>query len=224
MTIHVTPLLLPLPFKIGGVYSYLLRTENGFILIDTGMTNARHQLDTALTHFCTQPGDLRLIILTHGDFDHTGNARYIRDKYHSQIAMHQADADMLERGDMFWNRKIQGSLVKKLVHLFVHFGESERCTPDVLLSDGDSLASYGLDAQVLSTPGHSSGSICILTDDGDLFCGDLLSNNRRKPMLNPIMYDKAAGDASFSRLQNYSIKKVYPGHGTPFAWEALLQG
>ncbi len=223
MSTHITPILLPLPLKFSDVYSYLLRTDSGFILIDTGMTNSRRQLDSALEHFCTQPGDLRLIVLTHGDFDHTGNARYIRNKYRSQIAMHAADAGMLENGDMFWNRKIKNSLIKKVLPLVIHFGEKEQCTPDVLLKDGDTLDQYGLEAQVLNTPGHSSGSLCILTSDGNLFCGDLLTSSRGKPMLNSMMYDKPAGEASLARLKAYPIKMVYPGHGSPFSWEALQE-
>ena len=221
MTQQIIPIRLPLPLKVSHVYSYLVKTDLGFFLIDTGMTNARHQLETALEHLCCHPGDLRLILLTHGDFDHTGNAAYIREKFRSQIAMHEGDAGMLENGDMFWNRKIKGSLLKKVMPIFVRFGEKEQCTPDILLPDGASLAGYGLDAQVLNTPGHSSGSISILTTSGDLFCGDLLTNSTGKPMLNSMMYDKAAGDASYRRLKAFSTKMVYPGHGTPFPWEAL---
>jgi hydroxyacylglutathione hydrolase len=221
MTHQIIPFRLSLPLKLGHVSSYLVRAEAGYFLIDTGMTNARRQLESALEHFCTQPGDLKLILLTHGDFDHTGNARYLREKFHSRIAMHASDAGMLENGDMFWNRKIDNGVLKKLMPMFIRFGEKEECTPDVLLSDGDSLADYGLDAQALNTPGHSSGSLCILTSTGDLFCGDLFTNSSNKPRLNSMMYDKPAGDASFNRLKTFSIKTVYPGHGAPFAWEKL---
>jgi hypothetical protein len=37
-----------------------------------------------------------------------------------------------------------------------------------------------------------------------------------------MMYDKVAGDASFERLKTFPIKMVYPGHGDPFPWEALI--
>ncbi len=219
---QIIPIRLPLLLKLSHVYSYLVRTEAGFFLVDTGMTNARQQLENSIEHFCTQPGDLKLIILTHGDFDHTGNARYLREKFKARIAMHKDDAGMLENGDMFWNRKINNNLLKTLMPIFIRFGEKEECSPDLLLADGDSLIDYGLDAQVLNTPGHSSGSLCILTDSGDLFCGDLFSNSSNKPVLNPMMYDKPAGNASFERLKAFSIKMVYPGHGTPFPWNALL--
>jgi glyoxylase-like metal-dependent hydrolase (beta-lactamase superfamily II) len=221
VTHQITPIRLPLPFKLSHVYSHLVKTDRGFFLIDTGMTNARHQLEGALEHLCCQPGDLKLILLTHGDFDHTGNAAYLRRKFDTRIAMHEGDVGMLENGDMFWNRKIKNSLLKIVLPLFIHFGKKEQCTPDLLLPDGTSLAEYGLDAQALNTPGHSTGSICILTNSGDLFCGDLLTNSTGKPMLNPMMYDTAAGYASYDRLKTFSIKMVYPGHGRPFPWEAL---
>lgn len=223
MSIEIIPIHLPLPLNFSQVNSYLVKTDQGFYLIDTGMTNARRQLEAELDHLGCHPGDLKLILLTHGDFDHTGNAAYLRGKFHTQIAMHQADAGMLENGDMFWNRKIKSSLLKRLFTLFIRFGDKERCTPDILLEDGDSLAEFEWDAQVINTPGHSSGSICLLTASGDLFCGDLLTNSTGKPMLNSMMYDTEAGKSSFERIKNLPIKMIYPGHGQPFPWEILVQ-
>jgi hydroxyacylglutathione hydrolase len=222
MTAQISTIRLPLPLKLSHVNSFLVHTDHGCFLVDTGMTNARQQLEVALNHLCCQPGDLKLILLTHGDFDHTGNARYLRDKFHAPIAMHKDDAGMLENGDMFWNRKIKNGLLKKLVPLFARLGEKEQCTPDILLDDEASLVEYGLDAIAVNTPGHSTGSLCYLTSDGDLFCGDLFNNSRGQPSLNSMMYDKPAGEASFTRLKALQIKMVYPGHGAPFPWKALV--
>ena len=218
---QIIPIHLPLPLNITQVNSYLARTDQGFFLVDTGMTNARRQLETALDHLCCHPGDLKLILLTHGDFDHTGNATYLRSKFNAPIAMHKADAGMLENGDMFWNRKIKSTLLKKLMPLFIRFGKGNQGSPDILLEDGSSLIEYGWDATVLNTPGHSSGSICVLTSSGDLICGDLLTSSTGKPMLNSMLYDSAAGHTSLERLETMPIKMVYPGHGQPFTWKAL---
>ena len=223
MTLQITPLQLPFPLKLSYVNAYLIHTEQGFFLVDTGMSNARQQLVTSLDHLCCHPGDLKLILLTHGDFDHTGNAAHLRGKFGARIAMHAGDAGMLENGDMFWNRKISSPLFKLLIPLLVRFGPQNQCAPDVLLQDGASLADYGLEATVLNTPGHSTGSICILTADGDLFCGDLLTSSRGKPALNSMLYDRPAGQASLERLKTLPIKTAYPGHGKPFAWKDLVE-
>jgi hydroxyacylglutathione hydrolase len=223
MDIQITPISLPLPVKISKVNCYLVHTENGFFLVDTGMTNARHQLEVALEHLCCHPGDLKLIILTHGDFDHTGNAAYLRGKFNAPIAMHLADAGMLENGDMFWNRKIKSAFLKKIAPLIIRINKKDECTPDIYLEDGVSLEHYGWDATVLNTPGHSSGSICLLTSTGDLLCGDLFTSSNNKPILNSMMYDLEAGKASLARLDSLPVKTVYPGHGQPFPWKSLVR-
>jgi len=69
-----------LPYKLGGVNCYLIETDTGYILIDTGGSNKRTDLEKELESAGCQPGNLKLIVLTHGDFDHTGNAAYLRKK------------------------------------------------------------------------------------------------------------------------------------------------
>ena len=89
------------------------------------------------------------------------------------------------------------------------------------VDEGYDLSEYGLDAKVLHLPGHSKGSIGILTADGDLFCGDLFEN-RDKPVLSSIMDDLAAAKASVEKLKGLEVGTVYPGHGKPFSMEELV--
>ncbi len=69
---------------------------------------------------------------------------------------------------------------------------------------------------MISIPGHSRGSIGILTADGDLFVGDLFESTKL-PRLNSIMDDLAAAQASVEKLKSLNVKAVYPGHGQPFS-------
>lgn len=208
---------LPLPFRMGSVNCYLSETEVGFILIDTGGPNNRKELIGELEKAGCKPGLLKLIVVTHGDFDHTGNAAYLRKVFGGKIAMDRKDIGMLEDGNMFANRKKPNVLMRKLMPVLSGFGREERCTPDVLIEGGDDLSEYGFDARVISIPGHSQGSIGILTAVGDLFCGDLLVNTEQ-PALNSLMDDMAAADASLKKLENMNIGTVYPGHGKPFSF------
>ncbi len=70
-------------------------------------------------------------------------------------------------------------------------------------------------ARVVHLPGHSSGSIGILTDAGTLFCGDLLENTRC-PAAGSIIDDPSAVGASLACLGELPVAMVYPGHGAPF--------
>jgi glyoxylase-like metal-dependent hydrolase (beta-lactamase superfamily II) len=211
------------PFMLNiSVNCYLVRSGDGFVLIDTAMSNQRPIIERELESAGCQPGNLRLIVLTHGDFDHCGNAAYLRQKFHAKVAMHFDDAGMVERGDMFWNRKQPNPLVRTLPGFFIRLTEANRFRPDLYIKEGDNLSEYGFDANVIEIPGHSRGSIGLLTAAGDLFCGDLLGN-RGRPRLWAIMDDLPAAFASIEKLRHLEINTVYPGHGQPFPMEQFIE-
>ncbi len=220
MTEEITPIYVPLPFKLGAVNCYLIRTGAGYVLIDTGDAKQRAFVERELASAGCPPAQLELIVLTHGDADHSGNAAYLRSKFGAKIAMHAADSGIVERGDMFWNRKKPNPLIGTLFPPLFGLSKADRFSPDSYAEDGFSLAGCGLNARILSIPGHSKGSIGILTDSGALFCGDLLINTN-KPVLNSMMDDPLAARASVAKLQALEIETVYPGHGQPFPMKLL---
>jgi hydroxyacylglutathione hydrolase len=219
---EIKTITLPLPYKLGSVNCYLVETDTGYILIDTGGSNKRSELERELESAGCKPGNLKLIVLTHGDFDHIGNAAYLRERFGTKIAMHKDDSGMAERGDMFWNRKSSNTLIRMIAPILFRFGKSNRFEPDLYIEDGYALSEYGFDAAVLTIPGHSKGSIGILTAGGELLCGDLFDNTD-KPALNSIMDDLAAANASVEKLKSFAINTVYPGHGKPFLMERFTR-
>jgi len=198
---------------------YLLETEQGFVLIDTGSKSARSKLEVGLNKAGCTPENFLLVILTHGDFDHTGNCVYLHEKYDVKIAMHPNDVAIVESGDMFRNRKSGNRVMKKIINTF--FGIT-KFTPDFTIDEGRDLSDYGLDAKILHIPGHSSGSIGILTDYHDLFCGDVFTN-LKKPEPNSLFDNLDELNLSIDRLRHLHIKMVYPGHGQPFMMDKFLQ-
>ena len=217
----ITTIPLPLPFRLGAVNCYLVETDTGFVLIDTGARNKRGELEQRLAGAGCKPGNLDLIVLTHGDFDHTGNAAYLADRFGTRIAMHRDDSGMAEHGDMFWNRSSGSTLIGIIAPILFGFPRSSRFKPDFHIEEGYDFSEYGFDAQALSLRGHSKGSIGILTAGGDLFCGDLLENSD-KPATNRIMDDSAACESSVEKLQGLEINTVYPGHGKPFPMDSFI--
>jgi len=83
--------------------------------------------------------------------------------------MHHDDSGMSEHGDMFWNRRKGNILLGMMARILFKFGKKERFKPDLYIDEGYDLSEYGLNAKFLHIPGHSKGSIGILTADGDLF-------------------------------------------------------
>jgi hydroxyacylglutathione hydrolase len=212
--------------SFGGVNCYLITTAMGFILIDTGYSKNRADIEKELEKAGCARETLKLILLTHGDFDHSGNAAYLRGKYGAKIAMHGADDGMVEKGDLFYNRNANFlmRIMGKVLLFFLRGGlkKDERFTPDMHVEECFALSEFGFDAKVIYLPGHSKGSIGILTSTGALFCGDLFENTK-KPAKNSLIADKKAFSASVEKLKLVNVSIVYPGHGEPFPMEQFIQ-
>jgi len=213
--------------SLGFVNCYLVKLKGDFILVDTGFPPLRATLEKKLEEAGCVPGRLKLIVITHGDIDHTGNAAYLRDKYKARIAMHAGDAFMVEKGEMRTKRKVK-SLFMRIMHLFMAHSKKfqkmladfERFKPDILLNDGQSLKEFGLDATVVHLPGHTPGSIGVFSSDRDFFVGDTL-NNRKRPTGAVIVEDEKRLAATMDKIRGLDARIVYPGHGKPFEMSEL---
>ena len=206
------------------VNAFLIEVEGGNVLIDTGYPMHWEKLLGELMSVNCLPDKLKLVILTHGDMDHTGNCANLQKKYNVKIAIHQEDVFMAEKG-VSLNRKVR-TLSAKIFVLIRKLRRSfqskkiifETFKPDVFLSDGQSLIEYGLDAKVIHIPGHTKGSIGILTKEGSLFAGDIFFN-RKKPVVSYYVHDELELNASVEKLKKIDIRMVYPGHGKPFPFQ-----
>jgi hydroxyacylglutathione hydrolase len=201
-----------------GANCYLIKADTGYILIDTGFSPKRVVIENKLESAGCKPGNLKLIVITHGHGDHIGNCAYLRAKYAAPIALHREDSEMVEHEDR--NSPVLDRILIGVLSLVAGLGKIERFKPDIYLEEGDGFSEYGFDAKVLHLPGHSNGSVGILTTSGGLFCGDLFVNVK-KPLKHSIITDAAAFDASIERLKNLSVNTVYPGHGKPFPGSSL---
>jgi hydroxyacylglutathione hydrolase len=220
---------------LNGVNCYLLENNQKFILVDTGghmfmdksYNNRRSELVGELEKNGVNDSNLEMIILTHGDNDHVCNARYIRDKFNSKIAMHLSDVYMVETSDPSCykiNSKYQSlflniifKLMDKKIELLMEkiYKEFETFQPDILLEDQQTLEQYGFNGCIYHSPGHTAGSICILDKEGNLIAGDLFSNNKKPSLaINAENFDLMKESAR-NILRN-KVLKIYVGHGEPF--------
>lgn len=216
------------PITLGsGAFSvncYLIATATGFVLVDTGMRTHRARLDERLAAAGVTVGSLDLVLITHGDADHIGNAAHLRATLGARLAMHANDVPMARDANMFAGRTPPNAFVRTILGAFARLPEHDRFEPDLSLSEDSDLTEYGLPgAHVLLLRAHSSGSIALLLEDGSLFCGDVLEN-RRTPKIGSIMDDVPLAEEAANRLKELDVGTVYPGHGRPFAMSELDLG
>lgn len=142
---------------------------------------------------------IKMIVLTHGHSDHIAALCDIQDRTGAEVAIHTADAQFLNG---------RGSLSTM-------FGISYKTPdpPDRLLDEGDIIDIGGLHFSVLHTPGHTPGSICLLTGD-KVFTGDTLFYRGIGTTLMPGSSRRQLIDSIHTRLTALPDDTIiYPGHG-----------
>jgi len=142
--------------------------------------------------------ELKLIINTHGHIDHTGADSKLAGMYDVPIYISADDKGVLNNPND---------------NLSLLLGEKYEEVKDVKqLRDGQALNVGGLELKVLSTPGHTRGSVSILVD-GKLFSGDLLFRGSvgRTDFPSSSYKELLESLKKISDLPDEVI--VYPGHG-----------
>jgi glyoxylase-like metal-dependent hydrolase (beta-lactamase superfamily II) len=201
-----------------GVNCYLIKTDTGNLLIDTGYSTKRDKLLVGLNKVGCKPGNLKAIVITHGHGDHIGNCAYLRKMFGAKIIMHGGDSEIVEHEDTSIHGI--GKIILGITSFLVRIGEIEHFIPDLYIEDGYDLSGEGINAKVIHIPGHSKGSIGILTSNGELFCGDIVMN-MGKPRRHFIAVDSIAYNESMEKIRKNKITMIYPGHGKPFPMELL---
>ena len=196
---------------------YLLMDDDGTMLIDPGPSGGADTIITGATTAGIQPADVRLILVSHGHLDHYGAAAEVKAWCGAPVAAFPGEAEFSQdrRNALPPAQTLRGSLVRgtyMLLAPMTHFAPLEA---DLLLDDKSDLLDYDLEAWTVLLPGHSPGSLGVVTPDGDLFAGDLFVNYT-VPSQPIYLSDAEAWQQSYERVLELRPRMVYPGHGEPF--------
>ncbi|WP_067815154.1 MBL fold metallo-hydrolase [Nocardia inohanensis] len=200
------------------VNSFLLQGERP-VLIDTGVPGTGPKILERAAALGIRPSDIAAIVVTHGHIDHFGSAAFLHRTTNAPIIAHSGDLGAYQ----------QGRIAKPLVPtgpfgwLFgktpVPHAHTEPFVPHVILDGPTTLREYGVAARILPTPGHTPGSISVLTDDGDLIAADLIAGRflglLSAPANPPFHDDRGRNLASLNAMLDLGPTTVYVGHGAP---------
>lgn len=205
---------------------YLLRSDQTAIMIDAGSKKKTDAVSSALGEKGLDLKEIGLVILTHSHYDHVLGANGIKQRSGAKILAHESEKPFLlkgftpfPKGTGIFSRIISGlgNTVLK------NTGKYTPVEPDILVSDDYSLSDYGLDGLVISTPGHTSGSLSIIVGGKAAFVGDTMFNIFGNTVYPPFADDEEKLLKSWERLIQTGCEEFYPGHGKPFGMDKLME-
>jgi hydroxyacylglutathione hydrolase len=211
------------PILLGFTHCYIIQ-DKGTILVDCGWPNRFRSFTKSLRKANIDPGQIDLIINTHGHLDHVGSAKDIQNITRAKIAMHEPDRKWLEESifPVIPSMNIWG----KIILLFSPSRHFPQTSVDIQLSDNDfSLVPFGVAGRVVFTPGHTMGSVSVLLDSGEAFVGDLAMSGipfRLNPGLPIFAEDITKVRSSIKLLYEKGTKIIYPAHGKPFSIQKII--
>ena len=198
---------------------YLI-TGNGLTLVDAGFPVDLPAIHLGLRRMGATPRDLDLIVATHYHGDHVGTVAGLRKRYGVRTAIHEGDAPFA-CGEVPYERfEVETSRLVFYTALWPFF----RYRPfavDRPLREGDILDLAG-GLEVIHTPGHTVGSICLYQRSrGILFSGDLIRNENGILEGPPQQFtpDPASACRSLEKISEIDFDVLLPGHG-----EVILGG
>ena len=190
------------PMTFRGTNTYLLGEEE-IAVIDPGPEDAAH----LAAILAATGGGRRIshIIVTHSHVDHSPLARRLA---------RETDAPVLAFGDSAAGRSARMEALAASADLGGGEGVDATFAPDLMLADGQEIASRDWHLTALHTPGHFGNHVCLAWKaEGALFSGDHVMS-WATTLVSPPDGDLGAFMASLERLrERRGDRRYYPGHG-----------
>ena len=230
---------LPLPIhrhNLGGANAFLVRDADGYLLFDCGadVAECSEALAQQLGGLGVPLTAIHTLVLSHGHGDHAGLANRFARQSGAQIVLHERDATFVgyPNGSDADRQQFVGWLrhcgypdhaIDALLGVAATGTRGDRRDEPIeasrLLTGGEMLAVGRYRFEVLWTPGHTPGHICLLArEHGILLCGDhILEIVTPNVGLHPLIETNPlpAYLASLRDFVSQDLAAVLPGHGRP---------
>ena len=219
--------IVPRVYQLGAVSgsglwggNVFLLADDNITLVDTGYKGGASRILKEINQLGYSPSDIANIVITHHHADHVGNLAMLKKTTQAKVFAHSADAPYID-GRLPQSGPLRPRWLSKTLAPLHRLWSATPAAVDILVNDGDELPILG-GSEVLHTPGHTLGSICLfLREQRLIMVGDLLANRFRLSLPSkPFTVDMAQIIHSIKRLAGLDFHIICFGHGPPLADKA----
>lgn len=227
------PPIVPVPvLPMGIVNAFVLLGERGCVVVDAGLPDSVPRIEATLVAAGRSLDDVALIVVTHAHVDHAGGAVALREASGAAVVAHGLELPYLH-GEVEMPMCVTSVWGRALLAMGAPRQPYPRLEPDVVLWGDErlQLAPYGVEGEVLHTPGHTPGSLSVLLPGGDALVGDMLASGLgiggiaclshvRRP---PFEEDPHRVADELQRMLSAGATRFWLGHGGPVDAEAVAR-
>jgi len=219
-------------YKLGMANGFFVRGENGVIAVDSGCELGREPFLRVCAQTGVKPADICLLVVTHGHVDHFLNIGVMKEETGAPLLCHRNAARFLSKAlppDVRPRSALGRYMLLELPPSEEPIKLMRPVEPDLVIEGTVDLKPWGVNGQIIETPGHSEGCISVVLDSGEAIVGDLLVEDPRDGSaslaflcsFDEVEVANAKLFASAARLAECAMI-FYSGHGGPFTREDLL--
>jgi len=214
------------------VNNYVIKTDQGYIVIDTGYPGNYPRFKRMLDKWNIPLSGIRYIFVTHVHDDHIGFLQELVDATDAALIMHKDSPGRLLVGHNRYEGGCSSRFARMFVQCMVLAGKGKHTFPkmevddDVLLWDGTQqfFREAGIPIDIVFLPGHTGDHIGLITDNGILFCGDATMNGFPSTNRNIIWIEDLENYVqSWDKMIACDARMIYPSHGKPFPKSDLIR-
>jgi len=194
----------------------ILIVEERLTLVDTGFHGSAGPIASYISRLGRSIKELELIILTHNHPDHVGGLSSLRKMTRAKVAAGKADLSESE-SDLFYPEYLKKLLRIPPISFFRLLAFARPGEVDIQLAGGETLSPLG-GLEVISTPGHTPGSISLYSPKRKLLIvGDAINHSAKDMRLPPKDFSSNLEQAkdSIKRLAQLDFDTLCFGHGRP---------
>lgn len=195
------------------------------ILVDCGCPGDWDFLKSRLSAIGTSFNSLSAVVLTHVHFDHCGCAAFLQAEGVPVIASEKA-TEPLSRGEQEGKSLISAAGSLPFFGKFLRDKNPGKFPPsriDYAVSDTLDLSEFGIEGEVIATPGHTEGSVSVLLANRSALVGDLVMGGilglppAWKPNFHPVSTNNAQVLRHIMTMRDSGFVHFHVGHGDTLA-------